>query len=77
MSHTITNETWDFAQAWFLREVCELLDDPSGYAEGNIKEDVEELRRIAIDLDLDFDHLIKENGTDYEIERLKKLIEEA
>lgn len=71
MSRTISEETWLWARVWLEREVQEILDDPSIMEEP--KTEIEELQRIAVDLELDFDELVS-GGTPYEIERLKKLL---
>jgi hypothetical protein len=78
MSHTITNETWDLAQDWLTREVSELLDDPDswGLDAADFRAEVDRLRRVATDLAQDFDALVRESGTEYEQERLRKLLEE-
>jgi hypothetical protein len=71
VSRTISEETWLWARVWLEREVQEILDDPSIMEEP--KTEIEELQRIAVDLELDFDELVS-GGTPYEIERLKKLL---
>lgn len=58
-----------YFQDLFRCHVQEVLDDPSGVDKNQIKS----MRLAAEDLHIDFDALILEEGTPFEIERLKRL----
>jgi hypothetical protein len=76
MSHTISDETWSFAQDALEREIAGVLDDPYawGLESDDFRAEIALMRRIAADLGLDFDAKVRENGSEYEIERLYKMI---
>jgi len=78
MAKTISSETWDWAQEWYRREVDELLDDPSSWGlEGTaFRDEVARLRRIGVDLDMDFDNMVQISGSEYEIDRLNNMLKE-
>jgi len=78
MAKTISSETWDWVQEWYRREVDELLDDPSSWGlEGAaFRDEVARLRRIGVDLDMDFDNMVQISGSEYEIDRLNNMLKE-
>ena len=72
-------ETLEWAQDAFRSHLDILLDDPYGFKgdKDAVPGIVQQYRRVAQDLGLDFDTLVAEIGTPYEIERLRKLEDEA
>lgn len=79
---TVTDRVLAFAHDAFLDHIEGLLDDPSflspmhmPYSEARAYFD--EQRAIAADLGLDWDTLLNEHGTAFEIARLMKLEEDV
>jgi hypothetical protein len=68
-------ETLEWCRDAFERAVDFLLDDPYGFDTDPsvIPGIIARHRRVAQDLGLDFDALVAEMGSPYEIERLQKL----
>lgn len=68
-------ETFKYAQERFEEDVDNLLDDPYGMFpfKDQLQEGIKKMRALAEDLELDFDELVKKNGTEYEIQLLEKL----
>jgi hypothetical protein len=71
---TVGSETLAWAHNAFEMETSDLLDDPFGVViDQPFPEYIAQRRRIAEDLGLDFDKICKVHGSDYELERLRKL----
>lgn len=68
----------EFAVEAFRDDVEALLDDPRGVLEpGDIHKHLSEMRRVSTDLGLDFDALVDELGTAFEVRRLRTIIDLA
>jgi hypothetical protein len=63
-----------FAKEAFRKHIQELLDDPS-WIYGEAPQYIAEQRLLAKDLDIDFDELVKELGSQFEIIRLTAIEE--
>lgn len=67
-----TDRVMEFAAEAFRRHVSDLLDDPSWLLdEDNPSAYIAEQRLLSADLGIDFDGLVAELGTEYEIGRLR------
>lgn len=74
-TYTITNDTWEWAREALTNEIELLLDDPSILEEE--PERVDQIKAVALDLDLDLMGIIKTYGTAYEVDRLLPYFEKA
>ena len=66
----------EYARERLRHEISDLLDDPSwltSMPEELIADYFKEKRLLAADLDLDFDMLVDESGTEHERSRLRRL----
>ena len=66
---SISEETFAWFQEAFGFYVSDLLDDPFVGEELNFSR----LRKVSEELELDFDTLVEQLGTDFEIERFQTL----
>ena len=73
----INKQTLDWAQNAFKNEVENMLDDPSYMLHPTRDEEPAEtityMRAVAADLGLDFNALVTELGSNYEIARFRKI----
>lgn len=68
-----------YARERFQEEVDDLLDDPSELWHEHagpppLAEALAKMRRLAGDLDMDFDKMVAAGGTEFERERLRKML---
>ena len=66
----------DTIRELLIRDLDELLDDPAGAITSNVglHEWVRRLKLVCAYLEQDWDALVKEWGSDYEIQRLQELL---
>ena len=77
----LTDDQCQYIQGSLRQDVQNFFDDPTGWLGEShptpdaVKAEIERLRTILTVFGLDFDAVVKEEATDYEVDRVRRMVQ--